>query len=180
MSISVALAINRTTTALVVIILPDTVVLLRFHIARHLGELERNTRLLIILVEGHGRRLGRASRTQTIVKPTQAVLSTRPLGNGELAGQRKIGRLANVCAVLGGIEPAIRVRPVGRVTVNVHDVHLISRVDGLSGLAFLTFAELEASRFQGNAFGRGAVIATTEAEEVAVIASEGVAFPWDC
>lgn len=171
-------AVNLTATALIFISLPDTVILLRLHITRHLREVERHTSLLIILEEGQGRSVGRASRTQPILEAAQAVLSTRPLGHGELAGLREVVRLADVVAVHRCVEPPVGERPVAWVAVDVLDEDLVGRVDGLAGLACLVFAELESSGFQGHAFGGGDEPAATEAEALAVFAREGVAFSW--
>lgn len=122
-------------TALVIAIGPDAVILIILDVAGHLSQLKHDTHLGVIFVKGESWILCRASRSQTPLKSAQTILSTRPLGQGELAGFVEVVSGSDVAAIRPIVQPLASFLAGYDVAVDVSDVDTIRRVDGLAGLA---------------------------------------------
>lgn len=149
--------------AALIAILPNAIVLIRFDIARHFHEVERNAHLRILCVESQCRNFRRAGWSNTPLESTQTVFSAWPLAQGELTGYREVCSPGDMTTVLIVVEPLPGVGAGCEIAVNVLDVGLVRRVNGDSGSAFLICAELELAVALAHAVG-GCVVVSVASE----------------
>lgn len=108
---------------------PDAVVLLRMNVARNFGDCDRNTALLVARVEGDRGCVRRTGRAEPRLKPSPAVLATRPLGEGKLASIAKLGGLAHVITIRIFVEPLVWVGSSIGCTMQIFDMEASVGVD---------------------------------------------------
>lgn len=102
-AVSLPAAVNLITT--LIAILPDAVVDIISEVTRHLQQLKFNARILGTGIEADTRTDIRTSLCYSIHKSGKTIFPARPLGNGEFSGLGKVGRLADVSAILFVVEP---------------------------------------------------------------------------
>lgn len=112
---------------------PDAVILVRLDVARHLGELERDTHLRVLGVEGE-------SRAEAVLKATEAVLATGPLAERELAGLAEVGVNGDEATVDLLVEPLAVATDGFGLIVNITDVDGVRGFYGEARLALLVLA----------------------------------------
>lgn len=166
-------------------LVPATVVLPIPHIARHLDQRQRQTRLRIERVKRQRRLQARARRPNALVASApKAVLAARPLGNGEAPGRVIVGRLADVPPVGLGVEEVVGLGARVGGPVDVEDGEALAWVHAAAPGAVLVLAEPELAHVV-----RGAVLAgrvgldggpAVVAEVLPVFHLEEIAFSYGC
>lgn len=135
-------AVSRTTAPRRLV--PAAVVLAIPHIARHLDQRQRQTRLRIERVKRQRRLQARTRRPNALVaRAPETVLAARPLGDGEAPGRAVVGRLANVPPVGLGVEEVVGLGARVGGPVDVEDGEALARVHGAAPGAVLVLAEPE-------------------------------------